>query len=159
MEHGCKGEEATNIRGQTDVSTRGTGAGMPTSQSCTKARSKQDPLRISPNRGAPSDPRMRRPTHHVVGPSSIAKDRERAIICRLNGSMSAGLAEGGCRAYCSSGRAWPLPEMRCSDPNTCSCLDYGNTYGRNPQWSLTGGWAGRDPTLSCRWLQAADFYR
>ena len=44
----------------------------------------------------------------------------------------------------------PLPEMRCLDPNTCSCLDHGNTYGRSPQWSLTGGWAGRDPTLSCR---------
>jgi len=30
----------------------------------------------------------------------------------------------------------PLPEMRCFDPNNCSCLDFGDKYPPNAWWSL-----------------------
>ena len=43
-----------------------------------------------------------------------------------------------------------LPEMRCFDPNRCSCLDFGDKYPPNALWSPMLCWGSGDSDKCCR---------
>jgi len=43
-----------------------------------------------------------------------------------------------------------LPEMRCFDPNNCSCLDFGDKYPANSRWALIPGSGSGRTTQCCR---------
>jgi len=46
-----------------------------------------------------------------------------------------GLRQGAAEYLIPQARPGTLPEMRCFDPNHCSCLDFGDKYPPNALWS------------------------